>query len=370
MFHLYITAAYIFPNIYVYFRIRKLFIGRNGRMIYSLLYFLLFSIYPAGEWFSEGNVNPFLQSLQDISGYILPFFLYLFLFVLVYDLFRVVNHLARFISVETMKKRSYRVLMLNVLILLSIAVVIAGVINMNTIRISEYSIGLPRKSSSIKHLKVAFTSDIHLQQKTRPQFIEQFVRKVNTQNPDIMLYTGDIVEGDSEDESTRIIESEMRKISTKYGTFGVPGNHEYYGGKADRLFFKRFGITMLCDTVVKIDEAFYLAGRNDQHSSQRKNLSQLLSNLSDSLPVILMDHRPTELRDVSHSKADVQLSGHTHNGQMFPINLITKRIYDLSWGHMKMGNTHFFVTSGLRLWGPPVRTAGKSEIMIINIEFN
>jgi len=65
----------------------------------------------------------------------------------------------------------------------------------------------------------------------------------------------------------------------------------------------------------------------------------------------------------------VQLSGHTHNGQLFPINYIIKSMYDLSWGYMKKGNTHFFVTSGLQLWGPPVRTAGKAEIMVINIGF-
>ena len=90
---------------------------------------------------------------------------------------------------------------------------------------------------------------------------------------------------------------------------------------------------------------------------------------NDSLPLILIDHRPTEIDQVSRTTADVQLSGHTHNGQLFPLNLITKKIYRLSWGHRKIGNTHFFVTSGIRLWGPPVRTTGKSEIMIIDIYF-
>jgi len=85
--------------------------------------------------------------------------------------------------------------------------------------------------------------------------------------------------------------------------------------------------------------------------------------------MILVDHRPTELDNVAGTSVDIQLSGHTHNGQMFPINLITGKIYTLSWGYRKIGNTHFFVTSGIRLWGPPVRTVGKSEIMIINITF-
>jgi predicted MPP superfamily phosphohydrolase len=82
-----------------------------------------------------------------------------------------------------------------------------------------------------------------------------------------------------------------------------------------------------------------------------------------------MDHRPNELQEVSRTQADVQFSGHTHNGQMFPINLITNSVYELSWGYKKIRNTHFFVSSGLRLWGPPVRTSGKSEIMLVDINF-
>jgi predicted MPP superfamily phosphohydrolase len=82
-----------------------------------------------------------------------------------------------------------------------------------------------------------------------------------------------------------------------------------------------------------------------------------------------MDHRPTELQQASQTKVNVQFSGHTHNGQLFPLNLIVNRIYELSWGYRKIRNAHFFVTSGLRLWGPPVKTSGKSEIMVVDIYF-
>jgi predicted MPP superfamily phosphohydrolase len=126
---------------------------------------------------------------------------------------------------------------------------------------------------------------------------------------------------------------------------------------------------ILCDSIVVIDSSFSLAGRYDSHFRARKSVDELLKPARDNLPVIIIDHRPTEIDQVSRSKADVQLSGHTHNGQLFPINLITKKVYELSWGHRKIGNTDFFVTSGISLWGPHVRTAGKSEIMIIDISF-
>jgi predicted MPP superfamily phosphohydrolase len=93
-----------------------------------------------------------------------------------------------------------------------------------------------------------------------------------------------------------------------------------------------------------------------------------MRTIPDSLPVILMDHRPTEIEQISKTSADIVLSGHTHNGQLFPINFITRSVYELSYGHMKKGDTHFFVSSGIRLWGFPVRTTGKSEIMVINVD--
>jgi predicted MPP superfamily phosphohydrolase len=255
------------------------------------------------------------------------------------------------------------------MIFLSMAVVVAGIINLNTIRISKYTIEVPRKNSKIDHLRIAFVADIHIQQNTRVQFIEQFVKKINAITPDLMLYAGDIVEGDHENETTKAIETVMRKIVTRYGTFGVTGNHEFYGGQGQGDFFRELGITMLSDTVIRIDSSFYLAGRNDQHVGQRKTAATLLGKISHDMPVILMDHRPTQLREVSQTIADVQVSGHTHYGQMFPVNLITHTVYELSWGYKKIKNTHFFVTSGLRLWGPLVKTAGKSEIMLIDVKF-
>jgi predicted MPP superfamily phosphohydrolase len=165
------------------------------------------------------------------------------------------------------------------------------------------------------------------------------------------------------------MESSLNTIRAKYGVFGVTGNHEFYGGQDRGDFFRKAGITLLCDTLVRIGDSFYIGGRYDQHYRKRKTISEILGSDSLDLPVLLMDHRPTELQEVSLTGTDVQFSGHTHDGQLFPINLITNRIYELSWGYKKIRNTHFFVTSGLRLWGPAVKTAGKSEIMLVDIYF-
>lgn len=369
MFHLYIILAYIFPNIYVFFRIKNLFISKGYRLWYLLVYLLLAVIYPFGENYAHQELNFFTQLLSAVSGYILVFYLYLFLFVLLYDLFLLVNLLVRIVPSETRKSFSYRFKTFSAVIFLSVIIVLAGAINLNTIRVSKYQVDVQKRKAKADHLRVAFVADFHIQQNTSLSFVYQFVRKVNAQQPDILLYGGDIVEGGRENETTKAIESALKSIQTKYGVFGVLGNHEFYRGREQGTFFRKAGITILCDTVVSIDSSFYLAGRFDQHIRQRKTISEILGKIAPDRPIILLDHRPTELQEVRRTAVDAQFSGHTHNGQLFPINLFMHSMYELTWGHKKIGNTHFFVTSGLRLWGPPVKTAGKSEIMLVDFSF-
>jgi hypothetical protein len=203
---------------------------------------------------------------------------------------------------------------------------------------------------------------------TDAHFMDRFVAKVNTLGPDVLLIGGDVVEGHRGDDPEKFAAG-FRAVRTRYGAYAVPGNHERYGRGTDD-FFERAGIRLLQDEVVKVEGAFYLAGRVDAgRGRKRKTLPDILKDTPGDLPIVLMDHIPTRLDDAARAGVDLQLSGHTHNGQLFPMNLIYRRIYELSWGHMVRGRTHFFVTSGVQLWGPPVRTAGVSEIMLIDVAF-
>ena len=369
MFHLYISLAYIIPNIYVFFRIMNLFISTGYKRLYMVIYLLIAAIYPLAGRGDNNDANFFMQGVSTISNYILPFYLYLFLAVLLFDLLLLFNLAVRIIPAATRKKFSFRLITLSVMICLSVVVVIAGAINLNTIQISKYEIEVPRKNTRLDHLRVAFVSDIHIQQNTSIRFIEQFVRKANELKPDILLFGGDIVEGRRKNGSTDEIESALKNIKSKYGSFAVLGNHESYGVNKQGSFFRRSGITLLCDTVIQIDSSFCLAGRYDQQYRQRKATGEILNRSAPGLPILLMDHRPTELQEASLTATAVQFSGHTHNGQLFPLNYILNRMYELSWGYRKIRDTHFFVSCGLRLWGPPVKTAGKSEIMLVDIWF-
>ena len=360
-----IMLAYIIPNIYLFFRIWKLFIPKGYNIAYVLAYISLASMLPIGNMINNGAISHYLNV---ISIYLLPFYLYMFLFTLAFDIFLIFNIFLKIISKSRLKNPQFMKYGLLTLISASAFVVIAGVINFNTVRISEYSIEVPARSSGATTLKIVFIADFHIDTDTPESFIRNFVTKTNNMSPDIVLFGGDIVEGRNID----VLKSRtdiLKQISAKYGVFGVLGNHEYYRGQEKGGFFANAGIELMRDTVIVIEDMFCLAGRFDSHFEDRKTVDELLKTAVDTLPLIMLDHRPTELPEVAKTKTDIQLSGHTHNGQLFPLNLIIKRMYILSYGYKKIENTNFFVTSGLRLWGYPVRTVGKSEIMVVNVKF-
>jgi predicted MPP superfamily phosphohydrolase len=369
MFHTFLTLGYILPNIYLFLRIGQLFITKGFRFYYALVYLFIAAFFPLINLFARESDGFLSLVLLKTANFLVPFYLYLFLAVLLFDIMLIVNKITKLISTEKIRSTKFRTVSLLSILILAAGVVVAGAINFNSIRISEYSIDIPRKSSKIDHLKIAFVADFHLKDGTDIGFVERFAQKIANIQPDLMLFGGDIVEGGRDDGNRTVFEEIFTGIKSKYGVFAVLGNHEYYGGRDKGSFFNKSGIKLLCDSILEIDHSFRLAGRYDSHFNRRKSVSDLLKSVNDSLPLILLDHRPTEIDQVSQTIVDIQLSGHTHDGQLFPLNLVINRIYRLGWGYRKIGNTHFFVTSGIRLWGPPVRTVGKSEIMVVNVNF-
>jgi len=327
-------------------------------------------IYPVSNIAGDDSAGIITKITGTISNYLLPYFLYLFLFVLLTDLLLLIIIIFKILPREKIRDRSLRSKVFTLIICLPLVIVIAGAINFNSIRISEYNVDVQKKSSDLNHLRIAFISDFHIQGNTPVRFITEAVQKVNRINPDLMLFGGDIFEGDGKDENIKKVESLLSGINAKYGVYGVLGNHEYYSRQDRGSFFNKAGIKILIDSAVIFSRSFILAGRNDNHIRNRIDVNELISSLPDSLPVILLDHRPSEIMQVAGTLTDILLSGHTHHGQLFPINFITRKVYDLSMGYRKFGSTHVFVSSGIRLWRFPVRTTGKSEIVVINVSFN
>jgi uncharacterized protein len=354
--------------IYAGFRIWKLIPQRFFKILFIILYMSLILAFPLAEILSHASSMGWTHSIMIAGYFSLPLLLYLVLWVILVDLALGVALLTRILDKETVKRRRFRRAWLFLILAVPFAVVWIGAVRNNHPQIREYSIEIPKKSSGIRQLKIAFVSDFHFRETTHRRLMERFIEKLNAVNPDIVLIGGDVLEGDRQGEKLGEFEAQFRRLKPKYGVYGVPGNHDFHRANA-MTFFNQAGIRLLQDTVEQIDNAFYLVGRNDGRSRGRKSIEELLRDCDRSLPVIVLEHRPTDLDNVSRSGADILLSGHTHNGQLFPVNFITQRYYEMSWGYKLKNRTHVFVTSGIQVWGPPVRTAGASEILIVNVSF-
>ena len=369
MFHTLITLAYTIPGLYLFLRIWSLFIERRHRVKYIFVFALIFSLYPLSNLVGDSGSGVVARVLETITNYLLPFFLYLFLLVLLTDILLLVNRLIKVVPKEKIKEQRFRYRILFSVILLAALVVVGGIINFNTIRTTTYNIEIPKRGSDAEKLRIAFVSDLHLEDGVPESFLKKFVQKANGLNPDVVLLGGDIVEGGRMGERMVSFEKILHELKPVYGVYGVLGNHDGYGRGNVEAFFSRAGIKILQDTTVVISNNFIIAGRHDTRSQWRKTAEELMRGITEDLPVILLDHRPTDYEAIEKTGADIVMSGHTHHGQLFPINLITAGIYELSYGHLSKGTTNFFVSSGLRLWGPPVRTIAKSEIVVVEVTF-
>jgi predicted MPP superfamily phosphohydrolase len=170
---------------------------------------------------------------------------------------------------------------------------------------------------------------------------------------------------------------ELRRLKAPLGVFAALGNHEYIccEGEAAYRYLTEQNITVLRDERIKINDSFFLIGRDDLSAGrrtggeERKDLEALMDGIDRRFPVILMDHQPHNLGEAAEHGVDLQVSGHTHNGQMWPFNYIIRAMYELAWGYKRIGDTHYYVTNGAAVWGPPVRVGNRPEIVFIRLNF-
>lgn len=368
-FRFFAFIVYLLPNIYLYSHMKRAFYLKQQKILFTIIFIIIAGLFPIGLMSHNASDSSLLKYSLLGGYYYLPVLLYAFLFYLLFDLVRLVNWKTDFIPKAVLAgKRFNRILLVGFLIATGL-IVAAGSYNFNNTKINQYSIGVPKKSAEKDQLKIAVAADLHLSEITNRNFFLQFVEKINSIEPDIVLLPGDIIEDDQSGSKSEYFKKQFRQLSSKYGVYAVDGNHEIYMGEKKYKFFGEAGIKVLRDSVTLIDNVFYLVGRRDRHDKQRKPLDDLIKHIPDSLPIISMDHQPYHFENVHKNNIDVQFSGHTHHGQLFPFQLITKSIYELSWGYKKINGTHFFVTSGAQGWGPPVKTSSPSEIMEIDVNF-
>jgi len=254
-------------------------------------------------------------------------------------------------------------------------IIAAGCVNARFPRIHKMAIPIAKQTRGVHSLHIVMLSDVHLGTIIGQERLAGLVDRINTLRPDLVLFAGDVVDEDLGPVIRQNLGATLLSIRARKGVYGITGNHEYIGGAEEACkYLEAHGITMLRDTCVEIEGGIVLAGRQDRSSAQfggnkRKSIDELLAGVDPTMPLILMDHQPFGLEEAATHGVDLQLSGHTHHGQLWPFNYITNAIYEVSWGYLKKGATHFYVSSGVGTWGPPVRTGNRPELVDITLTF-
>ncbi len=228
----------------------------------------------------------------------------------------------------------------------------------------------------IEELRVAVASDLHLGRLFGNRAIDKLRYLVVQSKADMLLMPGDIMD----DNTQAFVDYDMQKDLIKlceslpHGVYATLGNHDLYGHEkpiSDSL--RGAGVHLLNDEVWRFihnEQPIWLVGRFDNHKRARVATSELLAQVNPSEPIILLDHRPSDIVEHSQMPIDLQVSGHTHNGQIFPANFIVKAINRLGYGYEAIGQGHFVVSSGYGFWGIPFRLGSRSEIWLITIKSN
>ncbi|MDR0295658.1 MAG: metallophosphoesterase [Prevotellaceae bacterium] len=258
-----------------------------------------------------------------------------------------------------------------------VVVLYIGRFNATVPQVNSVDITIEKEASGRESLSVVLLTDLHIGAINGHSALQRWITAVNKLSPDIVLIAGDIVDDSPKSMERRELGKLLAQINAPLGIYYAQGNHELYGDFPRTLrYLQSCGITALLDTTLLVDNSFYVVGRLDRSggrgfvtNKKRKNLEELLDGLDHSKPFILLDHQPYELDKTVAVGVDVQLSGHTHGGQLWPFSLFVKRMYELAHGYMQKGSTHFYVSEGLGSWGPLIRIGTRSEIVQLNIRF-
>ncbi|MBO7575316.1 MAG: metallophosphoesterase [Bacteroidales bacterium] len=214
-----------------------------------------------------------------------------------------------------------------------------------------------------KPLTIVLASDLHIGYSNRKAELARWINLINAEKPDLVLFGGDLMDIQLRPLAEGNYAEEFHRLEAP--AFTVLGNHEYIGGRGDaERFLKDAGIGLLRDSVV-LSKGITIIGRDDRSNPRRKPLSEL----ADSLPgfSILLDHQPYHLEEAEAAGIDFQFSGHTHRGQVWPLNWLTDSMYEKSWGFHRRGNTQYYVSSGLGIWGPKIRIGTRSEYLVLHV---
>lgn len=329
---------------------------------------ILIPIFSLIDYFNRFN-SPFLSFLSSLGFVILALYLYLVLSMMViFPIKWLIYKVSKKEIFKSIRSRSYGL----VLSLISTLIItLIGVVSVKVPKTTHLTVGTGEKT-----LNIVALSDIHYASTGSILHLEKMVQEINDLNPDIVFLVGDIIDNEIEKLDKDYFIDNINKIESKLGVFAVPGNHEYeYNGYYEVInFFKETNIDLLVDDYVIINNEIVVLGRLDYIYDDRARINEIL-DLDLSLPLIVLDHQPYEYEEAKDAGAILQLSGHTHNGQLFPANWIVQLYSSFVYHCDKVNGLYqendfsLYVTKGYGTWGFPLRTTGRSEILQIDFKY-
>lgn len=365
---------YASAHLYVFLKARAALGFGWGTGIGLGVFMLVMTVTPLIVYFSEKHHQEFLARLISYTGYTWMGLLFLFVCsAFVIDVYHFLVYGAGLISRKDLLfiTPSARVSFI-VPLVLSLVIGTYGYFEARNIHTERLVIRTAKLPAGVDRLRIVQISDVHLGLIVRQEKLRRILDAVSRADPDILVSTGDLVDGQIN--SMAGLAGMLREIHPRFGKFAITGNHEFYAGIEHAMDFTRnAGFTMLRGEGVTVNDMIHLAGVDDPAGKpfgvyRQVSEKALLSGFHDNKFVLLLKHRPV-LDKESAGLFDLQLSGHTHKGQLFPFTLFTRLAYVTDAGYRKLGNgPALYVNRGSGTWGPPMRFLAPPEITIIDLQ--
>ncbi len=343
-----------------------------NRVIYWVIFYLFAFSYIGSKLLERYMPNKISGVFNYLGSYYMAVLLYSIIIIVIVDLFRLVNWKFNILGVND----TFKTYMGIVIVCILAFVLIYGTWSGSNTVINKYTVSVDKTAGDMKKLNIIMASDIHIGSVGYRNRMEKLVELTNSVKPDIVLLAGDIIDDRVEPFIEGNVGEYFKQIEAPLGIYAVTGNHEYISGKVDEFvkILEENNVKVIRDDYSEINGSFYVVGRDDvsggsYQETKRKDLSDITKNINKDLPIIVMDHQPKYLQEAVDAGVDLQVSGHTHRGQLSPSNLITKRLFEIDWGYLKKENLNVIVSSGFGTWGPPIRIGSRSELINIILEF-
>ena len=353
-----LISIYLAGNIYIFRRGAQALVAQPfGVKVLLAVLFWCGALAFIGSFLARNTKLPVVlaHTAHEIGTGWLVFTLYMVLCLIIFDLFRLFNFPCKY---------GFYISLFLTLSLLSY-----GYYNYQHPKTEVFNIVINKQTvHNEQPLKVVSVSDVHLGYGTDKEELKQYVEMINAQKPDLILIGGDLIDNSVVPLYEEKMTEELAELKAPLGIYMVPGNHEYISGIDESVrFLKDTPIQLLRDSVVTLPNGVQIIGRDDRSNRSRHSLPTLLKQADRSKPIILLDHQPYNLAKTDSLGIDLQFSGHTHHGQIWPMSLITDRIYEQSHGYRKWSQSHIYVSSGLSLWGPPFRIGTNSDMAVFHL---